>query len=104
MNHQEKLLSIYQSISCLDITKITLPPKHQEYIVEISKKCFSRKAVYTVVVTLLVHKILYPSQDIRYHQVDLPGGFSGRTIDTKYITPTLTALGLPAMAESGWLK
>jgi DNA (cytosine-5)-methyltransferase 1 len=31
------------------------------------------------------------------------GGFSGRRIDTQYITPTLKELGLPAMAESGWL-
>lgn len=31
------------------------------------------------------------------------GGFSARSIDTKSITPTLKELGLPAMAESGWL-
>ncbi len=103
MNHREKLIQIYQSISELNINQIELPQEYQDYVVEISKKCFARKAVYTVLVTLLVHKVLYPSQDIRYHQVDLPGGFSGRTIDTKYITPTLTELGLPAMAESGWL-
>ncbi|WP_323195283.1 hypothetical protein [Nodularia harveyana] len=103
MNHKEKLIQTYQSLSELEINQIQLPHKYQDYIVEISNKCFARKAVYTVLITLLVHKILYPSQDIRYHQVDLPGGFSGRTIDTKYITPTLTELGLPAMAESGWL-
>jgi DNA (cytosine-5)-methyltransferase 1 len=33
----------------------------------------------------------------------MPNGFSGRTIDTQFITPTLKELGLPAMAESGWL-
>jgi DNA (cytosine-5)-methyltransferase 1 len=33
----------------------------------------------------------------------MPNGFSGRSIDTKFITPTLKALGLPSMAESGWL-
>ncbi|MDC0832279.1 hypothetical protein POG22_04540 [Geitlerinema sp. CS-897] len=53
--------------------------------------------------TLLVHKILNPKQDIRYHQEQLENGFSGRTIDTKYITPTLRDLELPAMAETGWL-
>ncbi|WP_414527249.1 DNA cytosine methyltransferase [Nodularia chucula] len=103
MNHKEKLIQIYQSISELESNQTQLPQKYQDYVLEISKKCFTRKAVYTVLVTLLVHKVLYPSQDIRYHQVDLTGGFSGRTIDTKYITPTLTELGLPAMAESGWL-
>ncbi|HYW21883.1 MAG TPA: DNA cytosine methyltransferase [Nodularia sp. (in: cyanobacteria)] len=103
MNHREKLIQIYQSISEFNIDQIELPQEYQDYVLEISKKCFARKAVYTVLVSLLVHKVLYQSQDIRYHQVDLPGGFSGRTIDTKYITPTLTELGLPAMAESGWL-
>jgi DNA (cytosine-5)-methyltransferase 1 len=33
----------------------------------------------------------------------MQNGFSARSIDTKYITPTLNELGLPAMAESGWL-
>ncbi len=103
MNHKEKLIQIYQSISKFETIQIQLLQEYQDYLVEISKQCFARKAVYTVLVTLLVHKILYPSQDIRSHQVDLPGGFSGRSIDTKYITPTLTELGLPAMAESGWL-
>ena len=46
---------------------------------------------------------MYPKQDIRYHQSNMPNGFSGRSIDTKYITPTLKKLGLPSMAESGWL-
>lgn len=31
------------------------------------------------------------------------GGFSGRSNDTKYITPTLKALKLTSMSESGWL-
>ena len=50
-----------------------------------------------------VHKILNPKQDIRNHQKGIKNGFSGRTIDTKYITPTLNELGLPSMRESGWL-
>ena len=33
----------------------------------------------------------------------MKNGFSGRRIDTQYITPTLKKLSLPAMAESGWL-
>ena len=50
-----------------------------------------------------IHKILYPEQDIRKHQNGIPGGFSGRTIDTKFITPTLRELELPSMGETGWL-
>jgi len=50
-----------------------------------------------------VYKILHPKQDIRYFKVELENGFSGRSFDTKYITPVLKELGLPSMAESGWL-
>ncbi|WP_253274521.1 hypothetical protein [Nostoc sp. PCC 7107] len=103
MNHREKLLEIYQNLPEIEINQIQLPEEYQSYLVEIAKKSFSSKGAYTVLVTILVHKILNPAQDIRYHQAKMTGGFSGRSIDTKYITPTLTELGLPAMAESGWL-
>ena len=69
----------------------------------IAEGCFSQKGVYTVFITLCVYKILNPKQDIRYHQTAFENGFSGRSFDTKHITPTLMELGLPAMKESGWL-
>ncbi|MCF4969931.1 DNA cytosine methyltransferase [Nostoc sp. CMAA1605] len=103
MNHREKLIQIYQSLSEFEISEVQLPEEYKNHVAEIANKSFARKAVHTVLITLLVHKILHPSQDIRYHQSEMPGGFSGRSIDTKYITPTLTELELPAMAESGWL-
>ena len=61
------------------------------------------KGVYTVLVTLALYKTLHPEQDIRQHKINLPNGFSGRSFDTKYVTPTLKELSLPSMAESGWL-
>lgn len=103
MNHKEKLIQVYQSTSGVQINQIQLPEEIQKYVAEIANKCFFRRGVTTVLITLLVHKILHPGQDIRYHQAEMDGGFSGRSIDTKYITPTLTNLGLPAMGESGWL-
>ena len=63
----------------------------------------SNKGVYTVLITLALYKTMYPEQDIRSHKIELPNGFSGRSFDTKYVTPTLKELKLPAMAESGWL-
>jgi DNA (cytosine-5)-methyltransferase 1 len=33
----------------------------------------------------------------------MENGFSGRSLDTKYITPTMKELKLPSMSESGWL-
>lgn len=102
MNHKEKLLEVYEiSLIVDDIEGI--PLKYRSYINEIGERVFSQKGVYTVLVTLITHKILHPEQDIRYHQNSMKGGFSGRTIDTQYITPTLKELGLPSMAESGWL-
>jgi len=56
-----------------------------------------------VFITLGVYKILNPTQDIRYFKIELEGGFSGRSFDTKHITPLLKELSLPSMAESGWL-
>ncbi len=63
----------------------------------------SAKGVLTVFVTSVVYKILFPVQDIRNHQDSIPGGYSGRTFDTKNITPFLKKHKFPAMAESGWL-
>ena len=69
----------------------------------LAQKSFNQKGVFTVLVTLSIYKIVHPKQDIRNHQTQIKDGFSGRTVDTKYITPTLKKLGLPSMAESGWL-
>lgn len=101
MSHKEKLLEIYRLSSI--IKNIKLEENVINNISTIGNKITSQKGVFTVLVTLLTHKILYPEQDIRNHQSGIKNGFSGRTIDTKYITPTLKELGLPSMAESGWL-
>lgn len=76
----------------------------------IINKSYSQKGVFTVLVTLIFYKIKHPEQDIRLHKVELVNpenplkkGFSGRSFDTKHITPNLKKLGLPSMAESGWL-
>jgi DNA (cytosine-5)-methyltransferase 1 len=61
------------------------------------------KAVLTVLITSLVYKIFNPEQDIRNHQVGIAGGYSGRTFDTKFITPFMKACKFPAMSDSGWL-
>ncbi len=103
MNHKEKLLEIYNQSLEIESIKDAIPERIFTYIQTIAQNCSKQKGVYTVLITLLIHKILEPTQDIRYHQSHMPNGFSGRTIDTQYITPTLKELGLPAMAESGWL-
>lgn len=102
MNHKEKLLEIYKkSFDIKDIDNI--PSDLKIFINNIIGNIDKNKGVYTVLITLMTHKLIDPKQDIRYHQNKMEGGFSARTIDTKFITPTLKELGLPSMAESGWL-
>jgi len=101
MNHSELLKEIYNS--ALNLTTPDLNKEYQELIETIANYALNKKGVYTVLITLLTHKIIDPRQDVRFHQSNMSGGFSGRTVDTKHITPTLRKLGLPCMAESGWL-
>ena len=63
----------------------------------------SNKGIVTVLTTLLAHKMVEPTQDIRYHQAGMEGGFAGRGIDQSYVTPFMKNVSFPAMAESGWL-
>jgi DNA (cytosine-5)-methyltransferase 1 len=102
MSHKDKLLETYKlSYSVTEITDVSA--EIQQLIQIIAQQANTQKGVFTVLVTLLTHKIIDPKQDIRKHQASMIGGFSGRSIDTIHITPTLKALGLPSMAESGWL-
>lgn len=103
MDYKNLLISLYKE-SCDNksysekLTKDTI-----QNIQVLSNKSLNQKGVFTVLVTLSIYKIKHPKQDIRIHQSQLNNGFSGRSIDTKYITPTLKQIGLPSMAESGWL-
>ncbi len=86
-----------------DNTKSDLDEHIKNYLDEILRRSESSKAVLTVVFTSLIYKKLHPEQDIRNHQTSIENGYSGRTFDTKSITPFLKSVKFPAMAESGWL-
>lgn len=86
-----------------DFIKSNLNDDISKHLQEILNRSESAKAVLTVIITSLVYKIQYPEQDIRNHQTSIENGYSGRTFDTKYITPFLKSVKFPAMAESGWL-
>jgi DNA (cytosine-5)-methyltransferase 1 len=86
-----------------DQIKTVLNQSEQELLVTIIRYSESAKGVLTVLITSLVYKIFHPEQDIRNHQEGIAGGYSGRTFDSRYITPFLKACKFPAMAESGWL-
>lgn len=62
------------------------------------------RGVLAVLITLLLRKLFDPGQDIRQHQMQLPGGFSGRGLDSRVVTPFLREQNFPYMqAGSGWL-
>lgn len=110
MTHTEILNDVYHKCMELASNYSTdedivegLSDEEREYLDIIVEKSEDRKAVLTVFITSMTHKIYNPNQDIRYHQVNLPNGYSGRVIDTREITPFMKKNRFPAMAETGWL-
>ncbi len=81
-----------------------LPDDCLQELRTIVKYADSHKGVLGVTLTSIVYKILYPAQDVRYHQEGMKNGYSGRGFDTKHVTPFLKEK-FPhfAMAESAWL-
>lgn len=81
-----------------------LNDNQRNWLFRIISNAESFKAIVTVLTTSLVKKIESPKQDTRYHKNELRGGYSGRTFDTKFITPFFKRY-FPrfSMKESGWL-
>jgi len=86
-----------------NVIKSNLDENIKSELDEILSRSESAKGVLTVIITSVVFKILNPEQDIRNHQNSIENGYSGRTFDTRFITPFLKSKKFPAMAESGWL-
>lgn len=107
MEPTEFLEKIYQESMAVvgsdNIIKSDLDSTISNHLFEILERSESAKAVITVILTSAVYKKLNPVQDIRNHQTSIPNGYSGRTFDSKFITPFLKSVKFPAMAESGWL-
>jgi DNA (cytosine-5)-methyltransferase 1 len=108
--HQLELEKIYeQAIELLKennniaIPSPDLPKKIVEHIDLITDNVEYVLGINNVLITSLTEKIVNPNQDIRLHQAKMDGGYSGRTLDTKYIAPFLKSKGLRSMVESGWL-
>ena len=105
MNVNEFLEEIYKdSLSIKSIDELQLNEKQKKYVRDIVEKEETLKGVYTVLITSLVYKHLNANQDIRLHQANMNNGYSGRSFDTKYITPFMKQKQfLATMKESGWL-
>ena len=104
-NQVESLLeNTYKTASKISEEELPLNKEQMSWASLISEKEETFKGVYTVLVTSLTYKILHPEQDVRYHQANMENGYSGRSFDTKYVTPFLKQKKFfGAMKESGWL-
>ena len=106
MTHSEVLNRTYEQAlrqTANNDLSTDLPDNIKEYVEFIVARSESNKGIVTVLITLLTHKIVEPTQDIRNHQAQLPCGFAGRTIDQANVTPFMKEKNFPSMAESGWL-
>lgn len=107
--HREILQEIYQKaldrVNGASVQRLLddLGAEEKKYLQTIIDNFEKGKGVLTVLITSLAHKLHSPAQDIRMHQDNMNGGYSGRGIDTKYITPFMKEMEFPSMAESGWL-
>ncbi|MCD6569036.1 DNA methyltransferase [bacterium] len=82
----------------------TFDNRQRNWLITITEKSELFKGVIAALTTSLAKKIEDPTQDIRYHKEELKGGYSGRTFDTKYVTPFFKKkFRRLAMKESGWL-
>lgn len=104
-NPDLKLESLYHQAEILDDTEtFNFNDVQLANIETVVQKESTNKGVYTALITSLLYKIMNPTQDVRYHKVDMDGGYSGRSFDTKFVTPFLKKKQfLGAMKESGWL-
>lgn len=104
MTPREVLETAYAEAAS-DALPVELSSQQREWAEAIVEKAESQKAVLAATLTSLVKKSVTPEQDIRLHKVEMPGGYSGRSFDTQYITKFLHEK-MPRLAMksgSGWL-
>lgn len=107
MNEKQRINELYNRALALYSKEDTLPKLPQPYdlyckiIIDHQERS---KAVLAVLTTLLLKKLINPAQDIRLHQSGMSGGFSGRGLDSRVVTPFLREKCFPHMQSgSGWL-
>lgn len=106
MNQIRSILEeTYQLAASSDSTYSALSESQERRVNAIIEKAESQRGVLAVLITSLVKKIETPSQDVRYHQDNLPNGYLGRGFDTRHITPFMKEKfrRFAMLSGSGWL-
>ena len=106
MNNVRAILEdAYQLEESKRNTQVELSESQQKWVETIVEKAESQKAVLAVIITSLVKKIENPIQDVRYHNKELPNGYSGRGFDTQHVTPFIHEKfqRFSMKGGSGWL-
>ena len=86
-------------------TDSDLSETQKNWVLTITEKAESQKAVLAVLITSLTKKIETPIQDVRYHKKELQDGYSGRGFDTRHVTPFIRDKfqRFAMKGGSGWL-
>ena len=86
-------------------TDADLSETQKNWVLTITEKAESQKAVLAVLITSLTKKIETPIQDVRYHKKELQDGYSGRGFDTRHVTPFIRDKfqRFAMKGGSGWL-
>lgn len=107
MNEKQRISELYNRVLALHSNQKALPKLPNPYdlycriIIDHQERS---KAILAVLTTLLLKKLMDSSQDIRLHQSGMSGGFSGRGLDSRVVTPFLKEESFPHMQSgSGWL-
>ncbi len=103
---KEALERIYQEAKDFYVSGVSVPglsDVEESNLTTVIQNQETAKGAVAVLITLLIKKVVKPSQDIRLHQARFDGGFSGRGFDTKVVTPFLRSKQFPCMSTTGWL-
>ena len=106
MNNPTQFLEkIYlESENIKNISELDLNNEQIKWVKNITDAEETSKGVFTALFSSITYKCLHTEQDVRYHKISLENGYSGRSFDTKYVTPFLKSKQFyGAMKESGWL-
>lgn len=89
MNENEILEKILEEAKNIILKNKTydFPNLIPENINILIEKIDKNKSLISAIVSSLLKKIINPEQDVRLHRTDFKGGYSARSLDTRFTAP-----------------